>query len=69
MKKIQRLLYLTFFLLLIPKLCFADGGGPILLIFNAYAFALGQVWILLSEFIYLTKVLMPSSLAKRKVFN
>lgn len=69
MKKIAKRLYLILFFLLIPTVCFADGGGPILLIFNAYAFVIGQVWILLTEFIYLLKILMPDSLSKKEIFK
>lgn len=38
---------------LIPRIAFADGGGPLLLIINGFVFSVGQIWILLSEFGYL----------------
>jgi len=46
-------------LLLFPLSCLADGGGPILLLINAYVFSAGQVWIILSEFIYLFILFKP----------
>ncbi|MBN1254427.1 MAG: hypothetical protein JXA50_04070 [Deltaproteobacteria bacterium] len=69
MKKIQKILPFLFIIISIPTLCFADGGGPILLIVNSYAFIVGQAWILLSEFIYLIILLRPISLPKGKIFK
>jgi hypothetical protein len=40
---------------LMPIPAFADGGGPLLLIFNGFLFTFGQAWILLAEFVYLAK--------------
>jgi len=39
----------------------ADAGGPLLLIINLYVFSLGQVWILLSEFVYLFMRMPPGT--------
>ena len=41
------------FLILMAVPASADGGGPILLLVSLYLFVVGQVWIVLSEFIYL----------------
>lgn len=45
------------FLLIFPIPMFADGGGPVLLIFNGIMFTIGQIWILTAEFVYL-KILL-----------
>jgi hypothetical protein len=55
--------------LFLPSVCFADGGGPILLIINGYAFSIGQVWILTAEFIYLFLLLRKTGLPKLKIFK
>ena len=41
------------FSLIITAPAYADGGGPILLLISFYLFVAGQVWIILSEFIYM----------------
>jgi len=63
---------LAFFLgllLLIPSICVADGGGPILLIINGLVFLMGQVWILISEYSYLYFLFKKLSLPKIKIFK
>jgi len=55
-KKIKRQWNLPLWLLVIPAISYADGGGPLLLIINVYLFTVGQVWIQLAEFLYLIRV-------------
>ena len=52
-----------------PAVCFADGGGPILLLINGYAFTIGQIWIIAAEFIYLWLLLKKAAVPKLKVFK
>ena len=52
---------------IVPAIAYADGGGPLLLIVNFYLFSVGQVWILVAEFLYLKRV-WPS-LKKALVFK
>ncbi len=54
--KIKRQGALAFSLISVPAVSFADGGGPLLLIINFYLFTVGQVWILFSEFLFLSRV-------------
>ncbi len=69
MKKLKKIVLPTIILLLVPAICFADGGGPILLIFNAYAFIIGQFWIILTEFIYMCRLLKQSGLSKKEIIK
>jgi hypothetical protein len=45
-----------------------DAGGPLLLIINLYLFILGQVWIIISEYIYLTEFVFKNKLSNLKIF-
>jgi len=69
MKKLKKILYFALIFIFLPAVCFADGGGPILLIFNTYAFIVGQIWILLTEFLYLYRMLKPINLKKKEIFK
>jgi heme exporter protein D len=55
-KKIKRKRILALSAFFVPAIAYADGGGPLLLIINFYLFTVGQVWILLAEFLYLIRV-------------
>ena len=44
---------ITLLLILIAAPAYADGGGPILLLVSFFLFVVGQVWIVLSELIYM----------------
>lgn len=68
MKK-SNIIKILFIMLLFPSICFADGGGPILLLINGYVFTLGQIWILFIEFIYLFYLLKTIISSKRKIFK
>ncbi|MBU1085942.1 MAG: hypothetical protein KKD05_00305 [Candidatus Omnitrophica bacterium] len=67
--KIKPIILSLLIILLLPAVCFADGGGPILLLINVYAFSLGQVWIIAAEFAYLFLLLKNLSLSKLKILE
>ncbi|KLV04620.1 hypothetical protein ABT56_14245 [Photobacterium aquae] len=54
------------FLLLLPSFAYANGGSPILLFISFSVFMTGQVWILFSETLFLSKI---SSLDFKKAFK
>lgn len=54
-KQIKRKSTLASSVFIVPAIAYADGGGPLLLIINFYLFTVGQVWILVSEFLYLVR--------------
>lgn len=53
--------------LLFPVHCLADGGGPLLLFINWEVFSAGQIWIILSEFLYL--VYFVKAISRFKLFG
>ncbi len=71
----SRLCLICILILLLPTFCFADGGGPILLLVNGLFFSIGQIWILFFEFMFLKKLfddyshLNTNPYNKRKVFK
>ncbi|MCP4650627.1 MAG: hypothetical protein GY853_11185 [PVC group bacterium] len=69
MRKYLKIFYVTIGLILMPSVCFADGGGPILLLINGYAFSVGQIWIMSVEFGYLFLWLKSLSFSKWKIFK
>ena len=50
-RSIRRAVLIAGSLIVIPKLAHASGGGPLLLIFNASVFVVGQLWIVAVEYL------------------
>ena len=67
--RIESKILISFFIFSLPVFCFADGGGPILLLINGFAFSFGQVWLLSVEFFYLKYLLKPYSFSAGKIFG
>lgn len=65
--KLQHKYILLFLLLCITTHLYADAGAPLLLLINVQLFTLGQIWIILSEFLYLIFVL--NTIFKKTIFG
>ncbi len=64
MNNIKTILGIIVLTILFPSLVFADGGGPLLLIFNFLAFLYGSILIILVEwFLYVRLASVPRDLA------
>jgi len=62
-------LFTLFAALCLPTVCYANGGGPLLLFISFFAFIYGQVWILASEtFVYIKLLKLSLRTAFKQVF-
>lgn len=51
----QKILLISFVVILSPATAWASGGGPLLLLFNSSVFIIGQIWIMGVEFLIYRK--------------